>query len=86
MSAASLETDIKAYEAQLEELLKYHEGKYVVFYDGSFVDAFDTFQNAADTAVKKYGLGPYLIRKVRSAQSVRPLPASVVCRPIYVSC
>lgn len=83
MSGASLETDIKAYESQLEELLKYHEAKYVVFHDGRFVDAYDSFQNAADAAVRQFGLGPYLIRKVRSAQSVRPLPASVVYRPIY---
>ena len=85
MSAASLETDINAYESQLTELLKHHDGKYVVFYDGQLVDAYDSFQNAAEAAVRMFGLGPYLIRKVRPQQEVRPLPASVAYRPLYAA-
>lgn len=83
---SELDTDIKAYEEQLDELLEHHAGKYVVFHNGAFVDAFDTFQNAADVAVRRFGLGPYLIRKVRQSQDIRPLPASVAFRPLYASC
>jgi uncharacterized protein (DUF1330 family) len=85
MSATSLDQDIHAYEQQLEQLLEHHRGKYVVFRSGKFIDAYDTFQNAASAAVNKFGLGPYLIRQVRSAQEIRPLPASVAYRPMYAA-
>ena len=86
MNAAAIDRDIKAYEAELEELLEHHRDKYVVFHNGCFVDAYDSFQNAAAAAVEKFGLGPYLIRQVKPAQEVTPLPASVAYRPMYASC
>lgn len=86
MTKSAIERDINAYEKMLSELLEHHEGKYVVFKDGEFVDAFDNFQNAASAAVEMFGLGPYLIRQVLKQQEVTPLPASVAFRPIYATC
>ena len=63
-SKKSLEENIQAFEERLSDLEKHHKGKWVLFYDGEFIDAFDDFNNAAVYAVKKFGRGPYLIREI----------------------
>ena len=62
--AASLEENIKAYETQQEELEKHYMGKYVIFHNRKKIDTFDTFDAAAREAIRQFGRGPYLIRKV----------------------
>ncbi len=77
---AELDREIAAYQEQEKDLLKHHAGKYVVFYDGAFVGAWDSFNAAAEEAVRKYERGPYLIRQVGASPIT--LPASVVMRPV----
>lgn len=77
-----LDKDIQAYTEKLEELKQHHNGKYMLFRNGELIDAFDSFDNAAQHAVKKYGRGPYLIRKVGRINEI-PLPASVAYRASY---
>ena len=60
----ALETEIRAYDAKLEELERVHKGKFVVFHGDDFVGAFDDFNAAAAEAVRLFGRGPYLIREV----------------------
>ena len=76
-----LTENINAYNAMQDKLLEHHLGKFVLFYDGKFINAYDTFDTAATHAVLDYGRGPYLIRKVGQKDEV-PLPASVAYRPI----
>ena len=73
---ASLEENIKAYEAQREKLEEYYKGKYVIFYNREKIDSFDSFDAAAREAVRRFGRGPYLIRKV--GQEKIHLPSSVM--------
>ena len=61
---ASLQENIKAYEAQQEELEKHHKGKYVVFHNCERIGIFDTIDAASREAVRRFGRGPYLIRQV----------------------
>lgn len=42
-----------------------HLGKFAVFYNKELVDTFDSFDNAAEEAIKRFGKGPYLIRQVK---------------------
>ena len=60
----ALETEIRAYDAKLEELERLHQGKFVVFHGDDFVGAFNDFNAAAAEAVRLFGRGPYLIREV----------------------
>jgi hypothetical protein len=75
---ADLDQDIAAFEAMRAELEKNHMGKWVLFHNARLVDAYDSFEGAADEAVKHFGRGPYLIRQV----GARPMtiPASVMYR------
>jgi hypothetical protein len=75
----ALETEIAAFEAQREELEKHYTGKFVVFHGDEFIGAFDTLNNAAAEAVRRFGRGPYLIRQIGAPPVT--LPASVLYRP-----
>jgi hypothetical protein len=73
---AEIDTEITAYEAMREQLEAKHMGKWVLMHDRQLVGMFDSFDTAAEEAVKSFGCGPYLIRQV-GAQSIT-LPASVM--------
>ena len=78
----ALAKEIAAFEKMRERLEAQHMGKWVLFYQEKMIGTFDTFNDAAQEAVKKFGEGPYLIRQI----GARPqsLPASVLYWPINV--
>jgi hypothetical protein len=76
----ALEKEICAFEERQKELEQYHMGKWVVFREGDLIGAFDTLDNAAAEAVRRFGRGPYLIRQVGAPPMA--LPASVLYRPV----
>ena len=61
---ATLEENVAAYEEMREELETKHMHQWVVIYDNELIGTFTDFQEAADTAVKRFGPGPYHIKKV----------------------
>ena len=71
-SASDLEREIRAYKAMEVDLCRHHAGKWVVIHGGKLVDAFDTLDAAAREAVRRFGRGPYLIRKVGIAPLLFP--------------
>ena len=75
-----LNEEIQAFEERLEEFEQYYKGKYVVIHGQDLVGAFDTLDAAAEEAVRLFGKGPYLIRRVGGPLAT--LPASVVMHPV----
>jgi hypothetical protein len=71
-----LDVEISAYESMRERLEASHMGKWVLLHDRQLIGVYDSFDTAAEEAVKLFGCGPYLIRQV-GAQSIT-LPASVM--------
>ena len=51
----ALEREIAAFEARKAELEQHHKGKWVVFRGDELVDAFDSFENAARDASRRFG-------------------------------
>jgi hypothetical protein len=78
---ADVKSDIAAYVKMREDLEEKHMGKWVLFHDESFVAVYDSFETAAEDAVRRFGRGPYLIRQVGSPPLA--LPASVMYQPVY---
>ena len=72
-----LQKEIEHYETVREELELEHFGKWVVVHDQDFVGTYETLEEAATFAVKTYGKGPYLIRKIGEPR-VSPVPASLL--------
>lgn len=79
----TLSEEIGAYESMRRTLELDHLGKWVVVHDKELSGVYDSFEDAAENAVERFGSGPYLIREV-GASSVT-LPASVQYRPVFDS-
>ncbi|MEO5333534.1 MAG: hypothetical protein H7839_16090 [Magnetococcus sp. YQC-5] len=75
-----LQVERSAYQAMEAELKKYYLGKFVIFHGVDFSGAFDTFDAAAREAIRLFGRGPYLIRRVAD-QVVMRMPSSIAFRP-----
>jgi hypothetical protein len=71
-----IDLEIDAFEKMREELERNLMGKWILFHDGKFVEKYDSFEAAAEDAVRRLGRGPYLIRQVGAPDIT--LPASVV--------
>ncbi len=78
---ADLTSEIAAYERMRNDLESQHMGKWVLVHDGQLEGVYDSFEEAAESAVKRFGRGPYLIRQVGAAPI--SLPASVMYRPVH---
>lgn len=82
--AMALEREIAAYERDLPKLLADFDGKFVVYHGDARFGSFDTFDAAADAAIKAYGQKPFLIRQVLKSQPIVRLPSSVAFKPVHV--
>jgi len=59
-----LKDDIAAFERMRGELEAEHLKEWVVFFGGRFEGVFPDFESAAESALERFDLGPYLIRQV----------------------
>ena len=57
-----LESEFKYYTDNQEELVKKHEGKFLIIIGQEVVDAYDTELQAYTSAKNKYGPGKFLIQ------------------------
>ncbi len=73
---ATLDKQVAAYEQRSAEMEREHLGKWVVFHDEQLAGTYDSFEDAAEDAIARFGAGPYLIREVGAPRVVR-LPASI---------
>ena len=73
-AADRLDEEIAAYHRMRDDLERDHFGQWVIVRDERLFNAYDDFQDAADAAVRNFGRGPYLIRRV-GAPRVFHLPA-----------
>ena len=78
---ASITDEIAAYERQQATLEAEHMGKWVLFQDLDLIGVYESFESAAEEAVRRFGRGPYLIRQVGAPPVV--LPASVMYHPTH---
>lgn len=77
----ALEKELVTYQARLEDLLA-QEGKYVLIHGETVAGTFDTYETALRTGYEKYGLDPFMVKKIEWAETVqnftRDLP---LCHP-----
>jgi hypothetical protein len=73
---SELDREITAYDAIRNDLEAHHMGKWVLLHDGKLIEVYDSFEKAAEDAVRRFGSGPYLIRQIGAPPVV--LPASLM--------
>ncbi len=79
MSVKSLDADISAFNKMEADLKSAHNGMWVLIFNGVDEGVFDSFELTAENAVKRFGSGPYLIRRIGAPAPT--LPASVLFHP-----
>jgi hypothetical protein len=78
---AEIDTEIIAYEKMREKLETEHMGKWVLLHQEKLINIYDSFDAAAEDAVRQFGRGPYLIRQIGAPPVT--LPASVMYPRTY---
>ena len=73
---AEIKENIAAYEVMQRDLEARCPGDWALVHDRKLISTYQTFDEAAQDAVSRFGRGPYLIRQI-GAPPVR-LPASVM--------
>jgi hypothetical protein len=66
----ALEKEIATYTRMKADLLKSHEGKFVLIHGEEFCGAYDTAENAYVEGVKRFGQEPFLVKKVTTQEEV----------------
>jgi hypothetical protein len=79
----TIHEEIAAYEGLRQNLEADHMGKWALVRNRELVSLFDSFEDAAEEAVKRFGRGPYLIRQIGAPPVT--LPASVMYRSEYAT-
>ena len=64
-----------AYDELRVELEAEHLGKWVIVRNLELVDICETFEDAAETAIARFGSGPYHIREVGDERAFQLPPA-----------
>ena len=76
METNFLEYEINRYEKELKNLFK-QEGKFALIKGDEKIEIFDTNNDALKIGYEKYGLEPFLIKKISSVETIlkftRPL-------------
>ncbi len=73
---SDVQHNIKAFERMKTQLESEHLGEWVLVHERKLISVYNSFEDAADEAVTRFGRGPFLIRQV----GARPitLPSSVM--------
>ncbi len=78
---AKLSQEIAAYERRRSEIEMDYFGRWIVMHDEKLIGDYESFEDAAEVAVEKFGRGPYLIRQAGAPPLT--LPASLMYRPVH---
>lgn len=73
-----LETELHHYESVKEELLRHHEGKYVLIIGNEQLGIFDHSEDAYRYGIEQRGNVPMLIKKIEREDRTETIPAMVL--------
>jgi hypothetical protein len=66
-----LAKELATYERCKEDLLRDHEGKFVLIHGDDVAGAWDTYQDALGAGYREYGLEPFLVKQVLAIERVQ---------------
>lgn len=71
----ALDAEIRYFEAQKQELLKHHEGKFALVVGERLIGVFDTPEEAYKAGLAQVGNQPMLIKQVLRDEPTQRAPA-----------
>ena len=63
-----LAEELKTYAEKKEELVRQHNGKYVLIKGNGIVGIFDSKEDATIIGIQKFGNTPFLVRKIEEVE------------------
>ena len=69
----ALENELQYYRLHLVDMLgvnDINEGKYAVIKENAFQGAFDSYEEALEAGYGRYGLVPFLVKKIEREESI----------------
>ncbi len=63
----ALREELETYRAKFDEL-NAHEGRFALIHDSELGGIFDSYQDALGIGYQKYGLSPFLVRKIAAVE------------------
>ncbi|MEK6798389.1 MAG: hypothetical protein AABZ12_05465 [Planctomycetota bacterium] len=66
----ALERELKTYQRELANLLQ-HEGRFVLVHGSEVAGVFDTYDDAIRAGYDKYGLDPFLVKRVEAIEQIQ---------------
>lgn len=66
----ALEKELALFAKMKPDLLKNHDGKFVLIRSEEFIGAYDSAENAYAEGVKRFGREPFLVKKVTEQEEV----------------
>lgn len=67
----ALEKELQTYRAKLPELRAKEQGKFVLIHGDEVVDLFATYDDAIKEGYQKFGLEPFLVKRIEAVESVQ---------------
>ncbi len=77
----SLEKELETYKKNLPSLIA-DEGKFVVIQGSEILGVFGTYEDALTAGYKKFGIKPFLVKKIMAVEQVQYFTRDIVepCR------
>jgi hypothetical protein len=76
----ALEKEMQTYERELPNLLQ-QEGKFALIHGVEVGGVYDTYEDALKAGYEKYGLGPFLVKRIQAVEQVQFFTRDIVpCR------
>lgn len=73
-----LDREVKYYKANKKDLLKKHNGKFVLIKGDRLVGSFDSEKSAYGAGLKEFGNQAFLIKRVSKKEDISQNPALVL--------
>jgi hypothetical protein len=69
----ALEKELEIFRSKLPELKGEHEGKFVLIHDEQVVDFFSSYEDAIKDGYARFGLEPFLVKKIQALEQAAVL-------------
>jgi hypothetical protein len=71
MAAELLANELATYERHKSELVKTHEGKFVLIHGDEISGIWDTYQDALSAGYKQFGMQPFFVKQILEIERVQ---------------
>lgn len=73
-----LTIELKTYEAKRKELIKEHNGKYILIKEKEIIGIYETQQDAIKIGIERFGNTPFLVKKIELIEQPQNFTSNLI--------